>query len=205
MPQSNWSVLLALAVPALALANGPEAQDGTTSSPPSSHGAPDVVTTVGLEVQRDRRAAAVALGALFEGPHLGLGAELQGLSGDGPSPDTVQRGHLQLSYAIIASSGLRVRLEGGAAWTRTSGADIFSPLVGVSGAFGKLGALQLEAAVRIMPAPVPQAETSVGLGIALVDRFALRIGQRQLFIGEVPGAGPGMTFRGVYAGLAWTL
>lgn len=190
-------------------------QGGDYASPPEqarsdrgpAYTDPDIITTIGLEGMGHPQGVALGAHGLFEGPNWGVGAQYQAIvSGASERLRAVQQAHLNLNYAILASPIARLRLEGGIGYTGAGATQIYSPLLGVSGALGFLGAFQLEGSVRVAPFPVGQAESTLGFAIGL-GRLGLRAGVKRIRIEPVEGVAEldGAIIQGGYLGIAWTL
>lgn len=204
---SPTSRLLALVLAASPLAAAGQPYHDGRSDRSGAYGEPDIITTVGLEGQGHARGITVGATALFEGPNWGLGAQYQAvLSGGGAAPTALQLANLNVNYAVVATPVLRVRLEGGAGYAHAGATEIYSPVFGLSGAFGHLGALQLEGAVRVAPLPIRQVESSVGVALG-VGRIGLRAGYKRIYLQPLEGVPEldAANFQGGYLGVAWTL
>lgn len=207
------AIVAFVAFPSSAAAQG---HDGGDSGPPpgqsrSNRGPafaePDIVSTLGLEGMGHRQGVGVGANAFFEGPNWGVFAQYQAtVSGAGADLRAIQQAHLTLNYAILASRTARLRIEGGVGYTGAGPTHIYSPILGISGALGVLGAVQLEGSLRVAPLPIGQAESSVGFAIGL-GQLGLRAGIKRILVAPLEGV-PELddaSFQGGYLGIAWTL
>jgi hypothetical protein len=171
---------------------------------------PPVVTTIGLDAQELSGGAIGGLSVLFEGSRWGLGLSLTGLHAgvDYELERTRALGlaSADLSYALIASPNLRLKLELGLGSAHPSGATMFGARFGASGKMVLAGPLSLEAALRVTGAPYTFAEAFYG-GALSFGAVAARVGRRVVFYEDLDALGAAGTRQeanGWYGGLAFS-
>lgn len=174
---------------------------------------PPVVTTLGANVQ-ELPGGAGGLGSasiLFEGPHWGLELSVAGFTSqsgwDSVRSNAVGLAAADLSYAILATPTLRLKLEVGLDSAHPDGASMFGPRGGISGKLPLLGPLFFEGALRVTARPYVHSEAFSGFALSFRS-LALRAGYRAVVFDDQPALGESgrrREFAGWYGGLAFSL
>ena len=177
-----------------------EAREEPSSAP--------VRVTVGAEGMAFPGGASAGLSLGFEGERAGFNATYNHLvvaASDGSGGlDKIEQLNAHLTYAVLAGSYGRLRLEGGADSAFAPDLTVVGPSVGASGVVWVAGPVALEASVTVTPFPFRQVDARAGLGLGL-GVLGVRAGWRALVLddaGLVDGVIHRDLFSGPYVGLA---
>ncbi len=174
--------------------------------------APALTLSLGLDGSVARSGGGSAFGGHFtvEGERFGLNTEITGIrfrynDGTLPGSNSVGLANAYLTYAVVATPRVRIRVEAGLMSAFAPDLVVVGPALGLSGALRLTSLLRLEASAHGTPYPYYQFDWNAGLSVAL-GPIGLRGGWRRIWLndrGLVDGIANQDVFSGPYFGISF--